>query len=138
VAARGGRGIGADGDQALMDLGGAHAVRLPLQLGEQRRALGVCSEHGIEQCGVAARRLLRHMAKARAGGKADLPRVRAARAVRRGDHCLEQGGLARAVPPDKTHLAARVHGEVRPFEQGAAGDAEREAADEEHGHGTPL
>ena len=104
------------------------------QLRQQRRAFGVGGEHGIEQRPVPARRFLRDMAEARAGGEPDLAAV----GLDLADDGLEQGGLARPVPPDQAEPAAGVEHHVRALQQGTAADAQREVADGEHRHGARL
>jgi hypothetical protein len=128
------RGIGADGDQPLVDLGGAVGPGVVLQRGEQRGAFGVGGQHGVEQRALAARCLLRDMAEARAGREPDV----AAIGLDVADDRLQQRRLARAVPPDQPEAPPGVECHVGAVEQRAAADAEHQVADREDGHGAPL
>ena len=125
-----GRRVRADRAQPLVDRAHAVQARVRVQLGEQRQALGVAGEHGVQQRLGAGRRLLPDLRHAGAGRDADLPAVDREVA---GDGA-QQGGLAGAVAADEADAAAWVDGQVRPFEQGAAADPQRDAGDREQAH----
>ena len=129
------RAVGADGEQALVDLAETRRVR-PRRAPSRRAARRApCPLPAPCREGCAARRrFLRDMAEAGAGGEADLAAIRRELA---GDR-PQQGGLAGAVAADQPDAPAGVHGEVGVVQQGAAGDAEGEIADGEHGHGARV
>jgi hypothetical protein len=117
-----------------VDLAEARGVRPALRLGEQRGALRVGLQHGVQQAERAAGRFLRDEAEPGAGGQADLAAVGGDLT---GDGA-QQGGLARAVAPDQPDAPARVHGQVGAVQQRAPATAEGQVADRQHGHAGVL
>ncbi len=121
--------MGADVAQAELDLGDAPGVGGGLGLGEQRGALGIGGEHGLDQARRPVRRLLGDAADPgilRPGDRAVIRRELA-------QHHPEQGGLARAVAPDEPDLVPRRNGGGGLVEQQPALDAMGEVVDMQHG-----
>ena len=104
AAARDGALVGADGAQALVDLGEAARARRCSGLGEQAEAFLVAFEHGVEQRGLAGGRLLLHLAEPGAGGEADLAAIDADIA---GDGA-QQGDLPAPLRPTRPIAAAGI------------------------------
>ena len=101
------RRIGANGAQALVDLGQAVGVG-GFGLRQQGEAFGVALQHGVQQGGVAGRGFLRDGGDARAGGEADVAAIQRQVA----DDGAQQRGLAGAIAADQADAAALVHREV--------------------------
>ena len=127
------RRIGADRDQPVMDFGEPRGRRM-LGLRQQRQPLGIGGQHGLQQRGVAGRRLLRHPSQPGAGGEPDLAAVGRDLA---GDGA-QQGRFARAIAPDQPDPPPRLHGQVGAVQQRAAGDAKRQVAQDQQAHGAAV
>ncbi len=112
-------GVGADGQQTIMQLGQAVRVR-GFRLRQQRQPFRVALQHDIDQGLRTLRRLLPHRRQLRAGGEADVAAVHRQFA---GDGA-QQGGLAGAVAADQADAAAGVDGQVRLVQQRAAAHAD--------------
>ena len=129
VAARAGAEFGPDGAQPLVDLGQAARLGL-LLLGQQLHPLGVGGEHGLDQAGGTRGRLLADLGHAGAGRQPDLAAIEADLT---GDGA-QQRALAGAVAADEADPPPRVDAQLRPVQQGAAGDAQGYAIDDEQAH----
>ena len=114
--------------QALVQLGDADRVGAPWP---RRAGLAhrVGGEHGLERGDVAARRFLAHHADLERGRHPHLARVGLQLA---GDQA-QQRRLAGAVAADQGQARAGGHVQVRALEQRAAGDAQGDVGEVEHG-----
>ena len=123
------RPVRADVGKPRLDLSNPDRVMRGFGLRDQRRALDVGFEHGVEQRGRSARRFLRDAADAPRARDHDLAVVGLCLAVQD----AEQRRLAGPVAPDKAHLVAGRNRGRRPFEQGPAFDPVGEVRDAQHG-----
>ena len=92
-------------------------------------AHGVGREHGLQRRQVAARRLLAHHADPQGGGHAHLARV----GLQLARDQPQQRGLAGAVAADQGHPGGGRDAQVCALEQGAAGDAQGDVGEVQHG-----
>jgi hypothetical protein len=122
------RRMGVDIGKPRLDL--RDPVRILRRLGfpHQAVALGIGLQHDVDQRLLGARRLLRHLADARAPGIADRARLRRKLT---GDGA-EEGGLARAVTSDKTGLGAGRQAERGLLDEQPPGDTQRKIVDGQH------
>ena len=135
VAAREGAECASMSARPRVDVGDALRVRRRLRLGEQAGALGVGRQHPVDQGGVVARRLLLHVADARAlrrdvtepSSGADLA----------GDQ-PQQRRLAGAVAADEADLVTGRQRRRRRIEDEPPLDAVGEIVDMQHGFQLPL
>ncbi len=123
----GGRAIGIDGVQALIDFGKLFGFG-GLQLRVERLALRVGREHRIDQRHRRCRMLLIDRADPRAFGQHDLAALRRELAQNE----LEQGGFADAVAADQTDFGADRNRDARFIEEAAAPGIENEIIDPKH------
>ncbi len=127
----GGRCVGPDGAQALVDFGEADGLGGVL-FGDQGEAFGVGLEHGVEQALPAGWRFLLDPGHAGAAAEADGAAVDAEFA---GDGA-QQGALAGAVAADQADAAAGIDAQAGAVQERAAGDAQHQVLDDQQAHGT--
>ena len=107
------RGMGADVDEAGLDLGDAMRIGRGFGLDQQARALLVGFQHEVDQRAGAARRFLLDAAQPRAGWIIDRPVLGGELA---GNHA-EEGGLAGAVAAHEADAGIGRQGDGRLVEQ---------------------
>ena len=105
--------------------------RRGLGLGQQREALGVALQHGVQQAGAARGRLLRNSGDAGAGGEPDVSAVQRHLARDR----AQQRGLAGAVAADQADAAPLIHGQVGSVQDVPSTKPDRGAGNDKEGHG---
>ena len=131
AAARDGRGVGADGAQAVVDFGQAVRGRRfrPRRAGRgvRGRLAGRCRAGWRGRRGLPARRWRCARAAAR---RMSPPSSGMSPAMAR-----SSGGLAGAVAADQADAAAGVDGQVGAVQQRAAAQADGDGGDDEEGHG---
>ena len=125
-----GCGVGADGAQPFVDLRQAQR-RCGVGLGQQREALGIPLQDGVDERRLARRCLLGDGGDPGTGGQPDLAAIKRHLA---GDGA-QQGGLACAVAADQADASALVHGEVGAVQYAAPAQANGGAGDDEKRHG---
>ena len=112
-----------------MDVGQPQSVVAGLGFGQQRGALDVGGQHGVEHGDAAAGRVLRHRADAVSAAQADAAAVGLDVALDQ----AQQGRFAGAVAADQADLPAVGHGRGGAIEQHALAVAEGEVIDVKHG-----
>ena len=121
--------MGVDVGEPRVDLGDAVRVGGVLGLVQQRGALGVGRQHGVEQALRPVRRLLRHHAEAGIARQVDA----AGFAVQLAGDDLQQGRLAGAVAPDQPGMMPGRQRQRGCVEEDAPGDPVGEVGDGQHG-----
>ncbi len=127
----GGRRMGVDRVEPLVDLAEPVGIVAVLAFGHQRGTLDVGGEHGLERGGIAPRRFLRDIAEP---GAARHFRGSGVRLEHPGDHPYQRR-LARAVAPDQPDPAARRQRGGRAVEDRASAEAHRDVGQVEHDRG---
>ena len=120
--------MGVDVGEARVDVGDASGVARGFRLREERRALRVGVEHGVEQRALGAGRFLRHLPDARAALQFD----RAGFRLKVARQKAEQRRLSRAVAPDQPAARPRGHEQRRAFQQRPPGQPVGEVGNGEH------
>ncbi len=120
---------GADFVEPGMDVGQPHSVVAGLGFSQQRGALDVGGQHGVQHGDIATRRVLRHRADAVAAAQADAAAVGFDVALDQ----AQQGRFPGAIAADQADLPAVGHGRGGAIEQHALAVAEGEIIDVQHG-----
>ena len=122
-------GVGADVGEPGLDRRDLGRIVGALSGPQQPRALEVGIEHRLARRPLAARRLLRDRADARAAPQPHLTRIRAQLAPDQS----QQRGLAAAVAADQADPVARRQADARALEQEPAADPQADVVEMQHG-----
>ena len=126
----GGRGVGTDGTQPLMDFSEPERVSA-FHLGQQTEALGIAVQHGIQEAGGTVRRFLPDGRDTGAAGEPHLTAVERDIA----HDGAQQGGFAGAVAAHEADAPARVDREIGPVQQSTSAQADDGTGNNQDRHG---